>query len=47
MEREEGEGKGDDDGGRANEVKWTGKGGEEECVWTSPFLCSVHRRMFQ
>ena len=32
----------DDDGGRGNGVKWTGKGGEEECVWdlTIPLQCS-------
>ena len=41
MEREEGEGKvDDDDGGRGNEVKWTGKGGGVCMDLTIPLQCS-------
>ena len=33
-----------DGGGRE---RGRGKGEREECVWGSPFLCSVRRRMYQ
>ena len=41
---EEGWGRRREGGGRRREG---GGGGREECVWGSPFLCSVRRRMYQ